>query len=87
MLGSWRFTGSSPILYPLHSDQHECGTNGVFREIVSHPLPKCPRETSFQVHWLAIDGNIPMIPDNLEPEDVKKRAAVSQQPEPGMDFA
>eukprot|EP01127_Copromyxa_protea_P020825 TRINITY_DN7007_c0_g1_i1.p1 TRINITY_DN7007_c0_g1~~TRINITY_DN7007_c0_g1_i1.p1 ORF type:complete len:502 (-),score=82.94 TRINITY_DN7007_c0_g1_i1:107-1459(-) len=44
------------------------------KDVIASPLPKCPRETSFQVHWLAIDGNVPLIPQNVDPEDVKKRA-------------
>jgi len=35
-----------------------------FKEILSVPLPKCPRECSFQLHWLAIDGVQPSIPQN-----------------------
>jgi transcription initiation factor TFIID subunit 6 len=35
-----------------------------FKEILSVPLPKCPREVSFQLHWLAIDGVQPAIPQN-----------------------
>uniref|UniRef100_A0A6B2L140 TBP-associated factor 6 n=1 Tax=Arcella intermedia TaxID=1963864 RepID=A0A6B2L140_9EUKA len=35
-----------------------------FKEILSAPLPKCPRECSFQLHWLAIDGVQPTIPQN-----------------------
>eukprot|EP01126_Amoeba_proteus_P054869 TRINITY_DN6771_c0_g1_i1.p1 TRINITY_DN6771_c0_g1~~TRINITY_DN6771_c0_g1_i1.p1 ORF type:complete len:302 (+),score=51.23 TRINITY_DN6771_c0_g1_i1:112-1017(+) len=50
------------------------------KDIVSNPLPKCPREASFQVHWLAIDGVVPNIPQNLEPDDYKSKEQTLQQP-------
>lgn len=49
-----------------------------FAEIVGSPLPPCPRESSFHLHWLAVNGVQPSIPqnpvvitgENAKPEDV-----------------
>lgn len=30
------------------------------------------------MHWLTIDGNVPLIPQNIEPKDVKKKVEPSQ---------
>ncbi|EGG22084.1 TATA-binding protein-associated-factor [Cavenderia fasciculata] len=35
-----------------------------FQDIISQPLPKCPREPSIAAHWLAIEGVQPLIPQN-----------------------
>ena len=35
-----------------------------FNEILTSPLPKCPRETMISAHWLAVEGVQPAIPQN-----------------------
>lgn len=35
-----------------------------FNEVVGASLPACPRDVSLQLHWLAIEGVQPAIPQN-----------------------
>jgi len=39
-----------------------------FSEIINAPLPKCPRDPHMRVHWLAIEGVQPAIPQNPIPQ-------------------
>ena len=38
-----------------------------FNEILNAPLPKCPRDTTFTAHWLAVEGVQPAIRQNPPP--------------------
>ncbi|KAH9294356.1 hypothetical protein KI387_040438, partial [Taxus chinensis] len=35
-----------------------------FKDVIEAPLPKTPLETAVVVHWLAIEGVQPAIPEN-----------------------
>eukprot|EP00743_Colponemidia_sp_Colp-15_P006912 GILK01007461.1.p1 GENE.GILK01007461.1~~GILK01007461.1.p1 ORF type:complete len:481 (+),score=78.26 GILK01007461.1:44-1444(+) len=66
--------GTQDLWFPVDKDLD-------LKEIIAAPLPKCPIETSFSVHWLAIDGVQPNIPQNPLPDSgdasagLKKRKA------------
>lgn len=61
-----------------------------FGAILSSELPLCPKECTVDVHWLAIDGIQPTIPQNPDqkydqPEPSKKRKVDPELgPVPGM---
>ena len=57
-----------------------------FKEILSAPLPKCPRDVTFTSHWLAVEGVQPAIPQNppvtpqVNPVMEKKRGSTAELP-------
>ncbi|KTW32645.1 TATA-binding protein-associated factor TAF6 [Pneumocystis jirovecii RU7] len=52
-----------PPLYYLEDDDVE------FDKVIHAPLPKVPRDISYSVHWLAIEGVQPAIPQNPSVSD------------------
>eukprot|EP00002_Diphylleia_rotans_P038232 TRINITY_DN8676_c0_g1_i1.p1 TRINITY_DN8676_c0_g1~~TRINITY_DN8676_c0_g1_i1.p1 ORF type:complete len:554 (+),score=108.25 TRINITY_DN8676_c0_g1_i1:144-1805(+) len=49
-------------------------------DVLSAPLPKCPTECSFTMHWLAVKGIQPVIPQNpLPPPDESQTRLLNQE--------
>ena len=55
--------GPGQPLYYLEDEEVD------FEKLVNAPLPKVPREVTFTLHWLAIEGVQPTIPQNPAPSD------------------
>ncbi len=47
-----------------------------FNKLLQTPLPPVPRDVTFSVHWLAIEGVQPAIPQN---PSVKKNALIAKK--------
>lgn len=56
--GESRLEHGQPPLYYLEDEDIE------FDKIIHAPLPKVPRDITYSVHWLAIEGVQPAIPQN-----------------------
>ncbi|KTW29747.1 hypothetical protein T552_00954 [Pneumocystis carinii B80] len=56
--GESRLEQGQPPLYYLEDEDIE------FDKIIHAPLPKVPRDINYSVHWLAIEGVQPAIPQN-----------------------
>ncbi|XP_010542550.1 PREDICTED: transcription initiation factor TFIID subunit 6b [Tarenaya hassleriana] len=54
---------------PDHSDLFYIDDKDVeFKHVIEAPLPNAPPDTSINVHWLAVEGIQPSIPQNSSPE-------------------
>ncbi|KAF5730515.1 transcription initiation factor TFIID subunit 6 isoform X1 [Tripterygium wilfordii] len=53
-----------------------------FTDVMEAPLPKAPLDTSIAVHWLAIDGVQPLIPENA-PVEALSDGKISEYKEDG----
>ncbi|KAI4307939.1 hypothetical protein L6164_031063 [Bauhinia variegata] len=62
------FSSSDPLRFKRaagHKDFFYIDDKDVeFKDVIEAPLPKAPLETSINVHWLAIEGVQPAIPEN-----------------------
>ena len=67
--GALRFTAAGDDLFLL-SDRvlH-------LEELLQQPLPQVPADPTFSMHWLAIDGVQPLIPQNPAPAEASQTAA------------
>lgn len=78
----YRYASSDPLRFKReasHPDIYYIDDRDLeFKEVVDTPLPKAPLETSVVVHWLAVEGVQPAIPENAPiegfavPQDTKK---------------
>lgn len=50
-----------------------------FDDVLKEPLPPLPLDTTFSVHWLAIEGEQPDIPQNPTPAQIKKLKSAQEQ--------
>ena len=61
-------------------------------QVIEQPLPKCPAEVGVALHWLAINGVQPAIPENApvgQPAPKRRRteAATLHAPALGGSFS
>jgi len=61
-----RVAGTADLYY---IDDKEVELN----EVINAPLPSCPLDVNFSVHWLAVEGVQPIIPQNPPLETIAKR--------------
>ena len=65
-----RAAGPNQDLFFLPDE--ELDTRKMLRQELTN-LPTIPVDPSFQVHWLAIEGTQPLVPENPLPEDITKK--------------
>ncbi|KAI9664271.1 MAG: hypothetical protein M1831_002450 [Alyxoria varia] len=73
--------GPGQPLYYLEDEEVD------FEKLVNAPLPKVPREVTFTLHWLAIEGVQPTIPQNPAPADQPHNAPHLLPKGPGANTA
>lgn len=64
-----RFCRAGPGVFYLEDPELNLG------DMLAEPLPPPPREPSLTMHWLAVDGVQPNIPQNPSPEEIAEMEA------------
>eukprot|EP01083_Nonionella_stella_P272627 924635_1 len=86
------YSSSDPLVFQKTKDDKVFFVRDIsvnLDDVISAPLPKIPAEPTFRVHWLAVDGVQPRVPQNPplteDGEPLRKKKKVEEkEPEPDI---